>query len=82
MRGFQLPKNEEKKNWYMETQYFDLGVKRLKQKMQPFNQGRSQPSNISGGKGGKKISGEVKYLSSFLKFTLKNRRKSAEEAKT
>jgi len=29
----------------------------------------------------KKISGEAKYLSSFLKFEVKKRRKSAEEAK-
>jgi len=43
-------------------------------------QGRSQP-NTAGGEGAKKISGGAKYLSSFLKFELKNRRKSAEEAK-
>jgi len=31
---------------------------------------------------GQKISGGAKYLSSFLKFEVKNRCKSAEEAKT
>jgi len=35
-----------------------------------------------GGWGAKKISGGAKYLSSFLKFEAKKRRKSAEEAKT
>jgi len=44
------------------------------------SQGRSQP-NTAGGKG-EKISGEAKYLSSFLKFEVKNSRKSADEAKT
>jgi len=32
--------------------------------------------------GRKKISGGAKYLSSVLKFEVKNRRKSAEESKT
>jgi len=41
-------------------------------------QGRSQPNTA---RGAKKISGEAKYLSSFLKFAAENRRKSAEEAK-
>jgi len=43
-------------------------------------QGRSQP-NIAGGEGAKKISGEAKSLSSFLKFDAEHRRKSAKEAK-
>jgi len=43
-----------------------------------YEEGRSQP-NYS--QGGEKISGGAKYLSSILKFEVKNRRKSAEEAK-
>jgi len=43
-------------------------------------QGRSQRNTAEGG-GGNKISGGSKYLSSFLKFEVKNRRKRAEEAK-
>jgi len=44
-----------------------------------FIQGRSQPNTADEVK---KISGEAKYLSSFLKFEVKNRHKSAKEAKT
>jgi len=34
-----------------------------------------------GGEGGEKNLGGAKYLSSFLKFKVKNKRKSTEEAK-
>jgi len=42
-----------------------------------YLQDRSQP-NTAGGERGEKISGGAKYLSNFLKFEVKNRRKSAE----
>jgi len=42
-------------------------------------QGKSQPNTA---KVAKTISGGAKYLLSFLKFKVKNRRNSAEEAKT
>jgi len=41
-------------------------------------QGRSQP-NTAGGGGTKIISGGAKYLSSFLKFEVKRKRKNAEK---
>jgi len=50
------------------------------------NQHRAQiravasPTQPGGGRA-KKFSGGAKYLSSFLKFKMKNRRKSAEKAK-
>jgi len=42
-------------------------------------QGRSQPNTA---RGAKKISGGPNIYHLFLKFEVKNRRKSAEEAKT
>jgi len=65
---------------------YRFGLKRNQRKYSDCEVGtltlRAVASPTQPGEGGEKISGGAKYLSSFLKYEVKNMRKSAEDAKT